>query len=58
MTKTEKILCCHGNLTAKSTANVLRINKDVVYQTWWYHRLKAVKRYPERMMPTFIKRRK
>lgn len=35
MTLKEKIISCHGNLTCRSTANVLGVTYAYVYQIWF-----------------------
>ncbi len=57
MTKREKILCCHGNLTIKSTAKVLGYSYGSVASMWYYYLLKN-NRNPHRAIPKYAKRYK
>ena len=55
MTKTEKILCCQGNLTIKSTAKILEYSYTTVASIWFYYGLKN-NRNPQRIIPKYAKR--
>lgn len=40
----EKIVCCHGNLTAKSTAKILKTTLRHVYFIWDVNDLPVIKK--------------
>lgn len=46
MTLNEKILCCHGNLTAVSTAKVLGCTYARVYNVWYRNNKFISEKYP------------
>ncbi len=57
MTKKEKILCCHGNLTIKSTVKVLGYSYSQIASMWFYWGCKN-NRNPQRIIPKYAKRYK
>ncbi|MBD0822628.1 hypothetical protein [Aestuariibaculum marinum] len=53
MNLTQKVLCCHGYLTAKSTAVVCGCTPSQVYNIWNQNNKKSIKKNKHRAAPAW-----
>lgn len=51
MNLNQRVLACHGHLTAKSTAIVCRCSRSQVYNIWFLNNLRVIKKNKHRLLP-------